>query len=363
MKASIFLIRHGESLKNTLNTYTTASGKEPLTKYGKYQAESIADGLITYVETNDFKDVVLFSGNDIRSLDSAYSISKKLNIPLMVRDELDSIAGNSSSGKLAEELYEENPVFGESIRLYRAGLRSGYEVPWPSVTTMELEHILSPFLEEILVCDDTLSIVISHKSIITCLAIQLLRKFGQYPLDYYGYVDIPLGTGFLFEINNDTLKLSIHTFAKEKKKTKTDVVVDNGIIRFPESACAICWEKDKLLLVKQSRPGRDTWELPGGKIELLESPIEAAARELTEETGFAADNGKLLLSLDLDLSISFHRIHLVEFTHICHGAGKYQNAAWIGISELDKLINMGIITHAPTITAYLLEKNRREMEN
>jgi len=31
--------------------------------------------------------------------------------------------------------------------------------------------------------------------------------------------------------------------------------------------------------------GKDTWEIPGGKIEPDEKPLEAAARELFEETG------------------------------------------------------------------------------
>ncbi len=363
MRASLFLIRHGESLKNTLNTYATVSGKEPLTKYGNYQAECAADALITYVEAHDFENVALYSGNDVRSLDSARSIARKLKVPLWVRDELESFAGESSSGKRAEELYEENPAFGESILLYRAGLLSAYEVPWPSARTADLERALRPFLEKSLLRENTLSIVVSHKSIITCLAIQLLRMFGQYPLDHYGYVDIPVGTGFLFEIDRDTLKVSIQTFAREKKKTRTDVVVYDGMIRFPESACAVCWEKDKLLLVRQSRPSLDTWELPGGKIELSESPVEAAARELAEETGFIADEGKLLLSLDLDLSISLHRTHLVEFKRVRRGADTSENIAWMDIDELDELVFSGVITHAPTIVALLLEKNRREAVN
>ena len=363
MRASIFLIRHGESLKNILNAFGSVSGKEPLTKYGKYQVESIAESLKEYVEAHEFNDSVLFSGNDVRSLESARVISSKLGIPLKLQDELGSIAGSASSGKLAEELYEENPNFGNSVRLYQAGLRSAYEVPWPSVMTEELERTLSPFLENTLLHNGRLSIVLSHKSVITCLAILLLRKYGQYPMDFYGYIDVPLGSGFLFEIEDDLLRASIPTLAYREKKSKTDVVVDNGIIRFPESACAICWEKDKLLLVKQSRPSQDTLELPGGKIELSESPVDAAARKLSEETGIIAADGKLLLSLDLDFSISTHRTHLVEFPHFCHGAGTSKNVVWVSISELDELVLSGGITHAPTIAAYLFEKSRREARN
>lgn len=49
------------------------------------------------------------------------------------------------------------------------------------------------------------------------------------------------------------------------------------------------WHGDRLLLVHVR--GRECWELPGGGIEPGESPQEAAARELHEESGQLADAG------------------------------------------------------------------------
>lgn len=45
----------------------------------------------------------------------------------------------------------------------------------------------------------------------------------------------------------------------------------------------IAFHKDQLVLVKHK--DRETWEIPGGHIEEGESAIEAARRELNEETG------------------------------------------------------------------------------
>ena len=51
------------------------------------------------------------------------------------------------------------------------------------------------------------------------------------------------------------------------------------------TATLICVDKKKLLLVKRAlEPGKGMWGLPGGFIELNETPDNAAVRELKEET-------------------------------------------------------------------------------
>ena len=55
----------------------------------------------------------------------------------------------------------------------------------------------------------------------------------------------------------------------------------------PKVSAAVLAEKEgKVLLVKRSmEPARGSWCLPGGFIEMGETPQEAAARECKEETG------------------------------------------------------------------------------
>jgi ADP-ribose pyrophosphatase YjhB (NUDIX family) len=50
----------------------------------------------------------------------------------------------------------------------------------------------------------------------------------------------------------------------------------------------------RLLLVCQEHEGRKIWMLPGGAIEENENSMEAARREVLEETGFEVDVGPLL---------------------------------------------------------------------
>ncbi len=49
-----------------------------------------------------------------------------------------------------------------------------------------------------------------------------------------------------------------------------------------------------LLVLRANDPGRGLWSLPGGRLEGEESPAEAAAREVYEETGLEVRVGELL---------------------------------------------------------------------
>lgn len=52
----------------------------------------------------------------------------------------------------------------------------------------------------------------------------------------------------------------------------------------------ICFRNDQVLLVKRGKPPLEgRWSLPGGRIEWGERAVDAALRELKEETGCDAD--------------------------------------------------------------------------
>jgi 8-oxo-dGTP diphosphatase len=52
-------------------------------------------------------------------------------------------------------------------------------------------------------------------------------------------------------------------------------------------ATVICWRDGRILLVER---GRGRWSLPGGTIRRCESALQAAARELEEETTLVFDD-------------------------------------------------------------------------
>jgi 8-oxo-dGTP diphosphatase len=56
------------------------------------------------------------------------------------------------------------------------------------------------------------------------------------------------------------------------------------------AAGIVCFRGDDVLLVRRGKPPlEDSWSLPGGRIEWGERAVDAALRELMEETGCAAE--------------------------------------------------------------------------
>ena len=64
-------------------------------------------------------------------------------------------------------------------------------------------------------------------------------------------------------------------------------------------AGVVCLRGDEVLLVRRGRPPKQgEWSLPGGRIEPGEQAVEAALRELREETGVEAEITGLLDVVD-----------------------------------------------------------------
>ena len=76
------------------------------------------------------------------------------------------------------------------------------------------------------------------------------------------------------------------------------VRVRRDIIRHPGSVVILALDERKpepaVLLIRQYRyaANRELWELPAGRIDEGEGPLEAAQRELLEETGYSASEWK-----------------------------------------------------------------------
>ncbi|WP_435206540.1 NUDIX domain-containing protein [Micromonospora sp. bgisy143] len=70
-------------------------------------------------------------------------------------------------------------------------------------------------------------------------------------------------------------------------------VIGPELIQLPSVSVVLVDEHERLLLVRHTG-SPDRWGLPGGAVEIGESPAEAAVREVREEIGVQIDGLRLL---------------------------------------------------------------------
>lgn len=119
---------------------------------------------------------------------------------------------------------------------------------------------------------------------------------------------------------------------------------------------------DQLVCVEQYRHGveRVTLEIPGGMIDETDAtPLEAAKRELLEETGFASDEWKHIGTVDPNPAIQTNRC----FTFLASNARRVAEPSPDGneeirvvlerIADVPALLRSGRVEHALVVAALL----------
>ena len=119
------------------------------------------------------------------------------------------------------------------------------------------------------------------------------------------------------------------------------------------------------LLVRQFRYplGRETLEIPAGKIDSGESPLACAVRELREETGLFAGEFIKIGSLLTTPGFTNEEIHLFLSKNSSRGSADTDEDEFINtiVLPIDKVFQMmmeGQIKDAKTIVAFLLARTR-----
>lgn len=117
----------------------------------------------------------------------------------------------------------------------------------------------------------------------------------------------------------------------------------------------------KLVMVRQFRKPaeRVMLEVPAGKIDVGETPMQAAVRELKEETGYTAGNVKHLLSFYPSVGYSQEQLHLYLCTDLTAGETCFDENEAIDIEEMEvellfNMVQSGQIQDAKTVIAILM---------
>jgi 8-oxo-dGTP pyrophosphatase MutT (NUDIX family) len=130
---------------------------------------------------------------------------------------------------------------------------------------------------------------------------------------------------------------------------------DAFTLRFPDWCNVVAvTPDDHVVLVWQYRFGSDalSLEIPGGVVDQGESPVQAASRELREETGYEAERIEPLLTLEANPALQANRC----FTFLARGARPTARTGFDAQEELETalvpadriadILDGGQVTHA-----------------
>jgi ADP-ribose pyrophosphatase len=119
-------------------------------------------------------------------------------------------------------------------------------------------------------------------------------------------------------------------------------------------------ERKRVLLVRQYRlPARRfMWELPAGRIDPGETALQAAKRELVEETGFRARKWAKLAEFYPSPGFLAEKMTIYMARDLIQGEPKPMEderieAKWFTAREVDRMIQSGKIIDAKTMIGFL----------
>lgn len=156
----------------------------------------------------------------------------------------------------------------------------------------------------------------------------------------------PIFNGKIISLQIDTVELPDGTRATRE------------VVRHPGAVAVLAVKDGRLLLVDQYRQplGRCELEIPAGKLEKGEDPLEAARRELQEETGYQCGKLTLLHSFYTSPGFADEIIHVYLAEQLTSGEAapdedEFLEVVEASFDEVQQYIAEGRIADAKTILA------------
>lgn len=138
--------------------------------------------------------------------------------------------------------------------------------------------------------------------------------------------------------------------------------IHRAIVRHPGSAVMLAIDQnERALLVKQFRlpAEQDLWEIPAGRVDPGETPLEAAQRELREETGYSARTWIPLASYWASPGYIDEKMNLFLALDLTEGQQEPMEderieIRWFEKQELAEMVRHGEIKDGKTLVGYFL---------
>ncbi len=168
--------------------------------------------------------------------------------------------------------------------------------------------------------------------------------------------------------SKELLKNKLFTVVEEVAHDPSGFEIKRAIVRHPGSAVMMAVdEKERVLLVKQFRlpAEKDLWELPAGRLDAGESPLDAAKRELREETGYQAKKWKKLISYWASPGYVAEKMNVYLAQDLT--AGEQQpmederiEVGWYKRKELLEMVRKGKIEDGKTLVGFMIWLDQRK---
>lgn len=206
MRKVIMLLRHAESVKNIENRFASNKSLENLTETGKAQSCQFGEQIDFFLKNNCLTVKNIYCANSSRAIQTAEIIASKLGANVVSADEFKSFSIGHYSGMSESSLAMVAPKFINDLSLYRKGLLNSYDIIYEGSKKNLQEYesdVKKRFLEIVNNSEqEDCKIIVMHRSALTATLLDFARNYYKYPIDFYGYVEIEIGTVSLIDFSD-----------------------------------------------------------------------------------------------------------------------------------------------------------------
>ena len=165
--------------------------------------------------------------------------------------------------------------------------------------------------------------------------------------------------------SKEAYKCSLFSVTEDYATDGKGYEIRRCIVRHAGSAVMMAVDKKKrILLVRQYRlpAGMAMWELPAGRLDPGEKPLQAAKRELAEETGYRAKKWRKLVAFYASPGYVAEKMTIFLATELTEGVAQPMEdekieARWFSSAEIERMLRSGKIIDGKTMIGYLTWRN------